>query len=121
MSAAQSEAAVERVAGKRRELGEGDFSAYAFLALGLLGWNAPGVLQFILDRADAAVGQPETTPTRTWDDVRAAARAAVSPCDAHPWGDEEGLPCQGSGPGHSHRFAASDAPDRHSTTEGVQT
>ena len=52
MSAADSKAAVDRVAAKRRELGAEGFAAYAFLALGLLGWHAPDALQFILDRTD---------------------------------------------------------------------
>lgn len=44
--------AVTRVATKRQELGVDDFSAYAFLALSLLAWQAPEVVEFILDRAD---------------------------------------------------------------------
>lgn len=52
MSAAESEAAIERLAEKRRDLGAEDFAAYAFLVLGLLGWQEPQVLEFILDRAD---------------------------------------------------------------------
>lgn len=52
MSAAASEAAVERVAAKRQELGAEDFAAYALLALGMLGYAEPDVLHFVLDRAD---------------------------------------------------------------------
>ena len=39
-------------------------------------------------------------------------------CPAHPWSLPTGLPCLGDGPGHTHVFAASDAPDRH--TDEVQ-
>lgn len=53
MSAAQSEAAVERLAAIRHSLGAEDFGAYAFLALGLLAHQAPEVVKFVLDRADA--------------------------------------------------------------------
>ena len=56
MSAADSAAAVTRVAEKRSELGAEDFGAYAFLALGLLAHQAPEVVQFILDRADDMTG-----------------------------------------------------------------
>lgn len=52
MSAADSRAAIERVADKRAELGAQEFAAYAFLALGILGWSAPDVLAFVLDRTD---------------------------------------------------------------------
>jgi hypothetical protein len=55
VSAADSEAAVNRLAGKRKELGEGDFSAYAFLALGMLGHSTPNVLNFLLDQVDATL------------------------------------------------------------------
>lgn len=53
MSAATSSAAVDRVASIRKELGAEDFGAYAFLALGMLAHQAPEVVEFILDRADA--------------------------------------------------------------------
>lgn len=53
MSAAASAAAVERLAAIRHDLGAEDFGAYAFLALGLLAHQAPEVVDFILDRADA--------------------------------------------------------------------
>lgn len=53
MGAAASEAAVDRVAAKRRELGAEDFGAYAFLVLGLLAHQAPEVVEFLLDRADS--------------------------------------------------------------------
>ena len=56
MSATQSEAAIERLAKIRQEQGAEDFAAYAFLALSLLGWQAPDVLGFILDHADALCG-----------------------------------------------------------------
>ena len=52
MSAAQSEAAVDRLAAKRTELGVEGFAQYAFLAFALLAYNAPEVAEFILDRAD---------------------------------------------------------------------
>lgn len=52
MSAPESEAALARLAAKREELGAEDFAAYAFLVLGLLGWQEPAVLTFLLDRAD---------------------------------------------------------------------
>lgn len=55
MSAAESEAAVDALAAKRREMGINDFSRYAFVALGILGWNAPEVLTFVLDRADEQI------------------------------------------------------------------
>ena len=55
MSAAESEAAVARVAAKRRECGAEDFGAYAFLVLGMLAHQAPEVVEFMLDRADAAM------------------------------------------------------------------
>lgn len=55
MSAAQSRAAVSRVAAKRQEFGAEDFGAYAFLVLGMLAHQAPEVVEFILDRADAAL------------------------------------------------------------------
>jgi hypothetical protein len=60
MSARESEAAVDRVAAKRAELGAEDFGAYAFLALALLAHQAPEVVQFILDRTDE-----RATPTTT--------------------------------------------------------
>ena len=53
MSAAASEAAVDRVAAKRQELGAEDFGAYAFLVLGMLAHHAPEVVNFMMDRADA--------------------------------------------------------------------
>jgi uncharacterized membrane protein len=52
VSAAQSEAVVDRLAAKHKELGAEDFAAYAFLTLGLLAHHAPEVVAFILDRAD---------------------------------------------------------------------
>lgn len=39
--------------------------------------------------------------------------------DHHPWGLATGLPCLGAGDGHTPRYEASDAPDRHSD-EGEQ-
>lgn len=60
MSAAQSEAAVARVAEKRRELGAEDFAAYAFLVLGMLAHQAPEVVTFLLDQADKKIA-PDTT------------------------------------------------------------
>lgn len=53
MSAAESRAAVDRVAAKRQELGAEDFGAYAFLVLGMLAYQAPEVVEFMFDRADA--------------------------------------------------------------------
>lgn len=52
MSAAMSAAAVERVAGKREALGAEDFGAYAFLVLGILAYQAPDVVQFVMDQAE---------------------------------------------------------------------
>lgn len=52
MSAAESRAAVDRVASKRQELGAEDFGAYAFLVLGMLAYHAPEVVAFVMDRAD---------------------------------------------------------------------
>lgn len=55
MSASESEVAIKRLAGKRRDLGAEDFGAYAFLVLGILGWQQPDVLAFLLDRADERI------------------------------------------------------------------
>jgi hypothetical protein len=55
MSGAASEAAISRIATKRRDLGAEDFGAYAFLVLSMLGWQEPAVLDFILDRADERI------------------------------------------------------------------
>ncbi len=55
MSSVDTERAIERVIGKRTELGVEDFSAYAVLVLGLLAGQAPEVVEFIFDRADAMV------------------------------------------------------------------
>lgn len=52
MSAAESAAAVDRVAAKRQELGAEDFSAYAFFVLGLLAYHAPEIAAFVMDRAE---------------------------------------------------------------------
>lgn len=52
MSAAESKAVIARMAETREALGAEDFAAYAFLVLGILGWHAPDVLAFVLDRAD---------------------------------------------------------------------
>ena len=52
MSAAESEAAVDRLAAKRTELGAEGFGAYAFLALAILANQSPEVVEFILDRTD---------------------------------------------------------------------
>ena len=52
MTAAESQAAVERLAHIRKDQGAEDFAAYAFLVLGLLGWQQPEVLHFLLDQAD---------------------------------------------------------------------
>lgn len=52
MSAAQSRAAVDRVAAKRQDLGAEDFAAYAFLVLGMLAYHAPEVVAFVMDAAD---------------------------------------------------------------------
>lgn len=56
MSAAESEAAISRLAETRQAMGPQDFAAYAFLVLGILGWQEPAVLNFILDRADERIG-----------------------------------------------------------------
>lgn len=56
MSAAESEAVIDRLATARKDMGAQDFAAYAFLTLGLLAWHAPDVVTFILDRADAQIG-----------------------------------------------------------------
>ena len=60
MSAAESEAAVDHVAAKRAELGAEDFGAYAFAVLGLLAYQAPEVVEFILDQTDQSLagGRP---------------------------------------------------------------
>ena len=52
MSAAQSEAVVDRLAAKHDALGAEEFAKYAFLAFSLLAFQAPEVVDFILDRAD---------------------------------------------------------------------
>lgn len=59
MSAAESRAAIDRLAEKRKEHGAEDFGAYAFLMLGILGWHQPDVLTFLLDRADERLNQPQ--------------------------------------------------------------
>lgn len=56
MSAADSEAVIDRLAAAHKDMGAEDFAAYAFLTLGLLAWHAPDVVAFILDRADAQIG-----------------------------------------------------------------
>ena len=53
MSAAETRAVVDRLATIRASLGWEDFAAYALLALGLLADQAPEVVTFVLDRADA--------------------------------------------------------------------
>ena len=55
MSATESEAAIERLASIRKDKGVEDFAKYAFLVLGILGWQQPEVLTFLLDRADERV------------------------------------------------------------------
>ncbi|GAA4120564.1 hypothetical protein GCM10022215_24340 [Nocardioides fonticola] len=52
MSAAQSKAAVDRVADKRAQLGAESFGAYAFLVLAMLAHQAPEVVEFVMDQAD---------------------------------------------------------------------
>lgn len=52
MSAAQSEAAVDRVAAKREDLGAEAFGAFAFMVLGLLAHQAPEVVEFLFDLAE---------------------------------------------------------------------
>jgi hypothetical protein len=52
VSAAESIAAVDRLAAKYDEQGAQGFAGYAFLALGLLAHQAPEVVMFIMDRAD---------------------------------------------------------------------
>ena len=64
MSAAQTKAAVARVAGKRADLGAEDFGAYAFLVLGILAHQAPEVVEFVLDRADDALRTSPGLPTQ---------------------------------------------------------
>jgi hypothetical protein len=63
MSAAHSEAVLDRVAQRRRE-GAEEFAAYAFLVFGILGFQAPEVLEFVMDRADMMLPPPtsEATP-----------------------------------------------------------
>ena len=59
MSARDSESAVDRLAEYAGQHDDPtDRAQHLFLALGILGWNAPDVLNFILDRAEAA-----TNPT----------------------------------------------------------
>lgn len=52
MSAAQSEAAVDRVAAKREELGAEGFGSFAFMVLALLAYQAPEVVDFLFDQAE---------------------------------------------------------------------
>ena len=47
--------ALARLEAKRDELGPG-FAAYAYMALGLFGRQAPDVLTWLLDRADEQIG-----------------------------------------------------------------
>lgn len=49
------EVAIERLAAIRKDKGAENFGAYAFLALGILGWQQPDVLTFLLDRADERI------------------------------------------------------------------
>lgn len=58
MSAADTQAVIDRIGAKRAELGAEDFAAYAFLALGILSGSAPEVVEFIFDRADDALSSP---------------------------------------------------------------
>jgi hypothetical protein len=58
MSAADSQAAVDRLVTIHNDLGH-DFGTYALLALSILGWNSPEVLAFILDRTDAKLAETE--------------------------------------------------------------
>lgn len=62
MSANESRAAVARLASKRESLGAEDFGAYAFLVLGILAYEAPEVVQFVLDSADERMTTPPGTP-----------------------------------------------------------
>jgi hypothetical protein len=57
MSAADSKAAVDRLAAKRAEHGPEGFAAYAFLVLGILGYQTPEVLMFLLDQADRSLAE----------------------------------------------------------------
>lgn len=59
MSTAESEAAVDRVAAKRQELGVENFGAYAFLVLAMLAHQAPEVVTFVMDQADRRLGDVE--------------------------------------------------------------
>lgn len=63
MSATESRAAVDRVAGRRQELGAEDFAAYAFLVLGMLAYHAPDVITFMMDRADEQLSDVEAMTT----------------------------------------------------------
>ena len=38
-------------------------------------------------------------------------------CDQHPWGLATGLACTGTGQPHAHIWIATDAPDRHTSSE----
>ena len=58
MSAAASQAAVDRVAAKRQELGAEDFGAYAFLALAILAHQAPEVVEYLLEQTDHRLHLP---------------------------------------------------------------
>lgn len=52
MSAVESQGAVDRVASTRRALGTENFASFAVVALGLLGWQSPDVLHFLLDQTE---------------------------------------------------------------------
>lgn len=60
-SAAESAAAVDRVAAKREELGAVEFGAYAFMVLGLLAHQAPEVVEFLLTQADRQIARASMT------------------------------------------------------------
>lgn len=56
MNAHDSEAAVDRLAEYAGQYDDQtDRARHLFLALGILAWNAPEVLGFVLDRAEEAV------------------------------------------------------------------
>lgn len=55
MSAAESEAVIDRLVRVHNDIGPEDFAGYALIAFGILAYQAPEVVTFILDRTDERV------------------------------------------------------------------
>ena len=57
MSGQHSKDVIDRMAAMRREMGAENFATYAFLALGILAWSAPEVVEFAFDRANERIDE----------------------------------------------------------------